>query len=96
MQSDKGLAYYDKNDQLETILKNVINFNKDFLSLISNIVNGLPILGPILGPRASIHLMFDYPLMFSQSYMRSNASLMTSSTSLKTLPMRSWMPSLRS
>lgn len=48
--SDKGLANYDKNNDLETLLKNFVNLNKDTLSDIDKLVYSIPGLGPILGP----------------------------------------------
>ena len=48
--ADKGLANYDKNDQLETILKDLVNANKDALSAVYVMINNDPNLGPILGP----------------------------------------------
>ncbi|KAJ7492606.1 hypothetical protein FB451DRAFT_1361160 [Mycena latifolia] len=48
--SDKGLAYYDRLDDFETLLKNIINFHKEALNAVALLVAQLPILGPILGP----------------------------------------------
>ncbi|KAJ7103520.1 hypothetical protein B0H15DRAFT_217330 [Mycena belliarum] len=48
--SDKGLAYYDHLDDVETLLKNVVNFHKNVLSDVTALIYQLPILGPILGP----------------------------------------------
>jgi len=48
--ADKGLANYDKSDQLETLLKNFVNSGKYTLSDISNMVNADPTLGPLIGP----------------------------------------------
>lgn len=48
--SDKGLAYYQKSEALETLLKNIIDANKDVLSATSTLVDNIPALGPILGP----------------------------------------------
>jgi len=47
---DKGLANYDRNNDLETLLKDIINLNKDTLSAVTEIVYEIPILGPLLGP----------------------------------------------
>jgi hypothetical protein len=47
---DKGLANYDRNNDLETLLKDIVNLNKDTLSSVTDIVYEIPILGPILGP----------------------------------------------
>ena len=47
---DKGLANYDRNNDLETLLKDVVNLNKDTLSSVTDIVYEVPLLGPTLGP----------------------------------------------
>ena len=47
---DKGLANYDRNNDLETLLKDIVNLNKDTLSSVTEIVYEIPILGPLLGP----------------------------------------------
>lgn len=47
---DKGLANYDRNNDLETLLKDIVNLNKDTLSSVTDIVYEIPLLGPILGP----------------------------------------------
>ncbi|KAF9652026.1 hypothetical protein BDM02DRAFT_3109796 [Thelephora ganbajun] len=47
---DKGLANYDRNNDLETLLKDIVNLNKDALSSVTEIVYEIPLLGPILGP----------------------------------------------
>jgi hypothetical protein len=51
--SDKGLANYDDKNNLETLLKNTVNFNKNVLNNVDVAVYNLPGLGPILGPSAS-------------------------------------------
>ncbi|KAF8872138.1 hypothetical protein CPB84DRAFT_1799908 [Gymnopilus junonius] len=48
--SDKGLAYYDKQNDLEKLLKEIVNAHKDVLSAIDIAVENIPGLGPILGP----------------------------------------------
>ncbi|KAK0456460.1 hypothetical protein EV421DRAFT_61494 [Armillaria borealis] len=47
---DKGLGNYDRNDRLETTLKDVVNKTKDLLKVTAILVNNLPILGSTLGP----------------------------------------------
>ena len=47
---DKGLANYDRSNDLETLLKDIVNLNKDTLSSVTDIVYEVPILGSILGP----------------------------------------------
>lgn len=51
-QSDKGLANYDDTNDLETLLKNTVDLNKNVLNAVDTAVYNLPILGPILGPSA--------------------------------------------
>jgi len=48
--ADKGLANYDSGDELETMLKNVVNATKNTLSATDILVYRIPVLGPILGP----------------------------------------------
>jgi hypothetical protein len=48
--AEKGLMNYDRTNDIETLLKNVINFNKETLNAVDILVYNLPILGPILGP----------------------------------------------
>jgi hypothetical protein len=48
--SDKGLANYDSTNDLETLLKNVVNLNKNVLSATDVALGNLPVLGPVLGP----------------------------------------------
>ena len=50
MAPDKGLANYDKNSELETALKDLVNASKDLLYSTYELVDGLPVVGPILGP----------------------------------------------
>lgn len=57
--ADKGLANYDKNDQLETVLKEFVNANKDALSAVNTMIQNDPTLGPILGPSES-NTRYDY------------------------------------
>lgn len=48
--SDKGLANYDKTDSLQTLLKNVVNANKNILSTTDQLVYQVPAVGGTLGP----------------------------------------------
>lgn len=48
--ADKGLANYDRTDDLETLLKNTVNLNKSALSSVDTIVYNLPLVGKTLGP----------------------------------------------
>jgi hypothetical protein len=45
-----GLVNYDPTNNLETLLKNVVNINKDTLSAVTTITYNLPIVGSTLGP----------------------------------------------
>ena len=47
---DKGLANYNHKDQIETILKDFTNANKNFLDSMDRIIEGVPGIGPVLGP----------------------------------------------
>jgi hypothetical protein len=47
---DKGLQFYDPNDDLETLIKNIVNAHKDALSSINTLVAGFPVIGPVIGP----------------------------------------------
>ncbi|KAI0669905.1 hypothetical protein C8Q78DRAFT_1079814 [Trametes maxima] len=48
--SDKGLANYDRDDALETLLKDMVNLTKYTLRDIDAMVYQIPVLGPALGP----------------------------------------------
>lgn len=48
--ADKGLANYDKTSELETILKDFVNANKDALTAVNVMIYNIPGLGPVLGP----------------------------------------------
>jgi len=48
--SDKGLANYDRQNDLETLLKNVVNVNKMMLSSTDTVIYNIPGIGPVLGP----------------------------------------------
>lgn len=77
--ADKGLANYDRANDLETLLKNFVNLNKDTLKSISDLVFAIPDLGPILGPSKSCiwPLRGGSPDIVAQSYIRSSASWTT-------------------
>lgn len=51
--ADKGLANYNQDDALETLLKNTVNANKDFLSSVDKYAYELPAVGSTLGPSKS-------------------------------------------
>ncbi|GBE78201.1 predicted protein [Sparassis crispa] len=48
--ADKGLENYDQNDELETLLKEIVNPTKYTLSDVYELVANDPTLGPLLGP----------------------------------------------
>lgn len=48
--ADRGLQNYDRQSDVQTTLKNVVNLNKDVLKATAILVDNLPVLGPILGP----------------------------------------------
>ncbi|KAH9946623.1 hypothetical protein B0H21DRAFT_742392 [Amylocystis lapponica] len=50
LSADKGLEYYDKNNAMETLLKDYVNTTKDTLKNVDVMVYAIPSLGPILGP----------------------------------------------
>ncbi|KAJ6575127.1 hypothetical protein B0H19DRAFT_628579 [Mycena capillaripes] len=47
---DKGLACYDPSSNLQTILKDVVNYHKDILAAAADLVASIPGLGPLLSP----------------------------------------------
>ncbi|KAI0361632.1 hypothetical protein OH77DRAFT_1417900 [Trametes cingulata] len=48
--ADKGLANYDRTDELETLLKNLVNLTKDTLKSVDMLVYNIPVIGAQLGP----------------------------------------------
>ena len=48
--SDKGLKNYDRTNDLETLLKNLVNFHKQTFEAVDVLVYNIPVLGPLLGP----------------------------------------------
>lgn len=88
--ADKGLANYDKDNTLETLLKNTINAVKDLLSNVDELIGGIPVLGPLLGPSEYwlislwltdfIRVIF---LLVGQLYTTSSASWMKLWTQLR-------------
>lgn len=86
--SDKGLANYDRQNNVETLLKKVVNANKDVLSATTTVVYNVPTIGPMLGPSKSSRLYFLWlNLNVSKLSTALSVSLMTFWTPLKTLPM---------
>lgn len=52
---DKGLAHYDRQNDVETLLKNVVNLHKYTLNYLDCMVAEIPVLGPILAPGKSLY-----------------------------------------
>ncbi|KAH9944388.1 uncharacterized protein BXZ73DRAFT_73914 [Epithele typhae] len=50
IETDKGLGFYDKNNELETAIKDLVNSLKDTLKYIDELVGNIPILGSTLEP----------------------------------------------
>ena len=48
--ADMGLAFYDRTNDVQTLMKNVVNLHKDVLKATTILVDNIPVLGPILGP----------------------------------------------
>ncbi|KAH9982407.1 hypothetical protein BGW80DRAFT_1247282 [Lactifluus volemus] len=48
--TEKGLASYDQHNHLETLVKEILNFHKDIIKAIAELLRCFPLLGPILGP----------------------------------------------
>ncbi|OAX42978.1 hypothetical protein K503DRAFT_682199 [Rhizopogon vinicolor AM-OR11-026] len=46
--ADKGTANLDPTNDLEILLKNIVNANKDILAVTYDLVDSFPIVGPIL------------------------------------------------
>ncbi|KAF5370214.1 hypothetical protein D9615_010067 [Tricholomella constricta] len=66
----KGLDNYDHTNDIETLIKNTVNLNKNTLNAVHVLVNNLPILGPILGPIVyDIKCFLDDILNFSENFL---------------------------
>ncbi|KAF8640422.1 hypothetical protein AX17_000088 [Amanita inopinata Kibby_2008] len=48
--ADRGLAFYDRSDDLEKLVKNIINICKKVFSAVDILVDSNPTLGLLLGP----------------------------------------------
>lgn len=82
--ADKGLANYDQTDPIQTLLKETVNANKDFLKSIDEDVYAIPGLGSTLGPSklsTGICVIRIVLILVIQLSMRSSVSLT-----------RFWMP----
>lgn len=64
--SDKGLANYDKQNDLEKLLKEIVNAHKNVLSCIDKVVENIPGLGPVLGPSTPHCPLRNYCLITNQ------------------------------
>lgn len=58
---EKGLAAYDPNNQLETLIKQVVDSLKYTLADVNYMVYKIPVLGPILGPIVYVKLPSNHP-----------------------------------
>lgn len=71
----KGLLNYDRSNTLETILKDIVNLNKDVLSSITVLVYNLPIVGKTLGPSKSLNSLSPIRnICFNDSFQLSTRS----------------------
>ena len=85
---EKGLANYDRNNDLETFLKEIVNLNKDTLSSVDDLVYKIPALGPTLGPSKCLSdptYILAGSFLCCQLLAKSSASLTIPST-----PWRTW------
>jgi hypothetical protein len=48
--AQKGLLNYDESNDIETLLKNIVNLHKNALDNVQILCDNIPGLGPILGP----------------------------------------------
>ncbi|KAK0208351.1 hypothetical protein DFS33DRAFT_1302879 [Desarmillaria ectypa] len=53
LRADKGLGNYDRNDRLETLLKDLVNATKEMLNYTVTLTKNIPIIGPALVPLVS-------------------------------------------
>lgn len=91
--SDKGLKFYDSTNDLETLLKEIVDLNKSALGDISVIVDEMPILGPLLGPSKSFHVEGrNSSDLAAQLFTKWNVSWIIFSTCAKTWLMRQSTP----
>jgi hypothetical protein len=56
LSAEKGLAFYDRHDDLETLLKNIVDLYKDVLRYVSELVDCIPGIGLVLDPSMSLLL----------------------------------------
>ncbi|KAK0465170.1 uncharacterized protein EV420DRAFT_943879 [Desarmillaria tabescens] len=67
LRADKGLGNYERNDHLETLLKELINYIKEMLNGTVTLTKNIPIVGPELAPLVSeIKCLVDTLLDFSE------------------------------
>ncbi|KAF8078609.1 hypothetical protein FPV67DRAFT_65417 [Lyophyllum atratum] len=66
----KGLDNFDHTNDIETLIKNTVNLNKDTLTAFYVLVKKLPILGPVLGPIVyDIKCYLDAMLNFCEIFL---------------------------
>ncbi|KAJ7786324.1 hypothetical protein B0H16DRAFT_27390 [Mycena metata] len=67
---DAGLLCYDRTDDLETYLKDIVNAHKEVVAATVAIVDGIPVLGPILAPlMEQIKCLVDEVLDIVENYL---------------------------
>jgi hypothetical protein len=64
LSADKGRASHDNKDSIERLVKDIINLHKDVLRCFTELVYGIPELGPILGPSMSFSSYKTLPPLF--------------------------------
>lgn len=58
--ADRGLANYDPNNSVETMVKDTANMAKSVMEYTADLVDEIPVLGPMLAPSESaLMLSFD-------------------------------------
>jgi len=65
---DKGLGNYNKNSELETLLKNLINLIKEVLAYVNNLIECISLLKVLLEPAVyDIKCIIEYLLDFCEN-----------------------------
>ncbi|KAJ7038186.1 hypothetical protein C8F04DRAFT_371690 [Mycena alexandri] len=68
--NDAGLLCYDRTDDVETYLKDIINAHKEIVAATVEIVDCIPILGPILAPlMEQVKCLVDEILDIVENYL---------------------------
>lgn len=66
LSAGKGLAFYDRHNSIETLLKGIIDLHKNILSYTTEILGCDPDLGPIFGPSTSLLLPLILLRLFTE------------------------------